>query len=99
MLREFQVRTGDLLLAAVLLGAGYAAGTYEGARPATAQDRFGEEGVRQEWRADFGFAIPAAGAALVRGQEGRAYLVTAEGKVAELSIGEGVRTPTPLRPR
>ncbi|HUS39924.1 MAG TPA: hypothetical protein VMX74_10765, partial [Pirellulales bacterium] len=64
--------------------------------------RFGNidvEGVEKQWATGFGFAIPAEGGALVRGEEGRAYVVTADGKVSELSIGDGPRTPTPLRPK
>jgi len=99
MLRAITVRISYIGIAAALFLAGYVAGGYQVTGPAEAQDRFGTEGVRQDWQAGFGFAIPAQGAALIRGQEGHSYLVTADGKVQELSIGEGPRTPTPLRPR
>ncbi|NIL97344.1 MAG: hypothetical protein GTO53_07080 [Planctomycetales bacterium] len=99
MWQQIAQRISYLALTAALFLAGYLAGGYQATRPAEAQDRFGDEGIRQQWQAGFGFAIPAQGAALIRGQEGRSYLVTIDGKVEELSIGEGVRTPTPLRPR
>jgi hypothetical protein len=99
MLRAITVRISYLGVAAALFLVGYLAGGYQVTGPAEAQDRFNAEGIRQDWQTGFGFAIPAEGAALVRGQEGRSYLVTADGKVQELSIGEGARTPTPLRPR
>ena len=112
MLRLIRNRAGYLVTGTALFLAGFVIG--EQYRPQTAEAQaprgFGDnrdirpfrdgnlEGVQQRWAGAFGFAIPAEGGAIVRGQEGRAYLVTAEGEVSELDIGNKPRTPTPLRP-
>jgi hypothetical protein len=93
MTKENRSPAAWLFLAALVLAVGYLAGSLRGPSPAAAQNA-----VREKWEASFGFAIPADGAALVRHEDGRAYLVRPDGEVLDVSIGDR-RTPTPLRPQ
>ena len=99
MWRAVSVRAGYFGLAAALFLAGFLAGQSTSRHHAEAQERFRNQGVRQQWQTQFGFAIPANGAAFVRGEDARAYLVKADGTVEQLSVGDGPRTSTPLRPQ
>ena len=94
-----------LLMAALLFGAGFLLGRHlelprTDAQLPPARLRPGD-GQRLAVTGDarFGCTIPAEGAAIIRHDDGRAYLVTPDGEVEQLSVGDGPRDTTPLRPR